>query len=431
MEGARFDKEVENDISSKNLVVRQATSGNSFGRTISTNASAVKTALREYYFNYSRMIESPDQLEKREFGYSHFGASGMLRHMSFKNIGELIAILIKEVPSDVYCSNAYYRFPTAPMQEKEWLGADLIFDIDGKDLNLPCVPSHTFVVCNACGKVSPPKLSEDSALSDIKRANNLKPGQRSVCEFCKDESKTEQVSIPCNDCVKSSKNQAKRLFDMLAGDLGIDKESISIYFSGNNGFHLHVSDKNFATLDSHARSDIASYLSGSGFMTESIGVRRAGEKVLIRMPRSGLDYGWRNRVAKKLNIDNRSILRLDNLVKREGGYDGFKSSLGRLVREMGAVIDPHVTIDVHRIFRMPGTINSKSGLSKVKCTGNLDSFNPFVDACLLGDTEITLKTKTPLMFRMKGKKFDLKKESASLPGYAAVYLICKRLADVV
>ena len=73
-----------------------------------------------------------------------FGQPGMARHLSFKNMKELIATIMKEVPSDIYCSNAYYRFPTYPMQEKKWLGADLIFDIDGKDLNMPCVPSHTY-----------------------------------------------------------------------------------------------------------------------------------------------------------------------------------------------------------------------------------------------------------------------------------------------
>ena len=30
-----------------------------------------------------------------------------------------------------------------------------------------------------------------------------------------------------------------------------------------------------------------------------------------------------------------------------------------------AKIDPNVTMDIHRIFRLPGSINSKSGLTKI------------------------------------------------------------------
>jgi DNA primase small subunit len=118
--------------------------------------SAIRKAFREYYFNQSKAIEEPPRMEQREFGYMHFGQVGMLRHLSFKSMKELDAMLVKEAPSDVYCSNAYYRFPTQqPMQEKQWLGADLIFDIDGKDLSMPCIPSHSYSICIECILVPP------------------------------------------------------------------------------------------------------------------------------------------------------------------------------------------------------------------------------------------------------------------------------------
>jgi len=115
--------------------------------------SAVRSAFRGYYFK-PNMIETPDMIEQREFGYMQFGQVGMVRHLSFNSMKELTATIIKEAPADIYCSNAYYRFPTYPMQEKQWLGADLIFDIDGKDLHLPCVSSHSYFVCANCGRAS-------------------------------------------------------------------------------------------------------------------------------------------------------------------------------------------------------------------------------------------------------------------------------------
>src|SRR5215510_4385486 len=99
------------------------------GQSLARTVSIVKSAFRGYYFKPS-MVEEPNKMEEREFGYMQFGYQGMVRHLSFMNINELIATVMKEVPSDIYCSNAYYRFPTYSMQEKQWLGADLIFDID-------------------------------------------------------------------------------------------------------------------------------------------------------------------------------------------------------------------------------------------------------------------------------------------------------------
>jgi DNA primase small subunit len=76
------------------------------------STTLVRSAFREYYFKYSKIIEVPERIDEREFGYRQFGSGGMFRHLEFRNIGELLATLIKDVPSDVYCSNAYYRFPT-------------------------------------------------------------------------------------------------------------------------------------------------------------------------------------------------------------------------------------------------------------------------------------------------------------------------------
>jgi DNA primase small subunit len=99
-----------------------------------------------------------------------------------------------------------------------------------------------------------------------------------------------------------------------------------------------------------------------------------------------------------------------------------------MTKEMGARIDPQVTTDVHRVFRMPGTLHSKSGLAKQKCA-DLDSFDPFTEACVLGTMDVKVKLKTHVKLKLKGKSFNLSKELEELPAYAAVYLVCKGLAD--
>jgi DNA primase small subunit len=382
--------------------------------TLARTASLVRSAFRGYYFKPD-VIETPGKMEQREFGYMQLGQSGMVRHLSFKNMKELTATVMKEVPSDIYCSNAYYSFPTYPMQDKQWLGADLIFDIDGKDLHLPCVPSHSYPVCASCGHASPPAPEEKKEYYS--------------CPACGGK-KADSVSIPCEKCVDGSKKEVKRLVDLLTGDLGVQQSDTHVYFSGNNGFHIHVSDEAYVSLDPQARSDLVGYLSGSGLMAESVGVRKGNAENLffIKFPKGGLAYGWRGRVADKLKIDSSSIIRLKHIVEQKGGYTPFKVDLDRMVRDMGVRIDPQVTTDVHRVFRMPGTLNSKSGLTKIKCS-NLDSFDPFVDACLLGDGKASVRLKAPVRLKLRNKSFNISKESAELPAYAAVYLICKGLAE--
>jgi DNA primase small subunit len=367
----------------------------------------VKSAFRQYYFKHTKNIGIPTRMKEREFGYKQFG-SGIVRHLSFKNIGELLAILIRESPSDVYCSNGFYRFPTYPIQEKQWGGADLIFDIDAKDLHLPCEQTHSYLLCINCGVV-------------LERKVNSCP----KCDF----SKLNHISVPCNKCVFSLKKEVMKLINLLITDLGIKKNCIEVYFSGNNGFHLHILDNRFDTLDSRARADIVGYLMGIGIMAESIGVRKRPEGILIKFPKSGLSYGWRKRIANKLGIDQLSTVKLNNIVQQKGGYDGFREELSRLTRESGVRIDPHVTTDIHRVFRMPGTLNSKSGLTKMRCD-DLELFDPFINACLLGENEVNVEVKAQVNLKLKGQSFKIKKQSQRLPLYVAVYLICKGIAEL-
>jgi len=374
--------------------------------------AVVKDAFKEYYFNHINLLETPEHLEQHEFGYVTFG-SGMIRHLSFRNKGDLIATLVRDVPTDFYCSNAYYRFPTYPMKEKQWLGADLIFDIDAGDLQLPCELSHSYFICTRCNEVSV---------------------KSEVCEFCKN-TVFNKTSIPCDKCIIALKKEVRRLATVLTNDLGIDEKFITVHFSGNNGFHIVASDKSFHLLGPEARSDIVSYLIGTNMMTESIGVRKARDRsasdFLIKFPKSGLSYGWRKRIADRFGIDQASVLKLNNIVQRNGGYEGFKAELGKMTKSLGVKVDPQVTMDVHRIFRMPGTINSKSGLVKMRCI-DLDSFDPMTHSCLLGDKEVKVKTNvsSQIYFKLKGKSFKLKEKIIELPLFAAVYLVCKGLAEI-
>ena len=58
------------------------------------------------------------------------------------------------------------------------------------------------------------------------------------------------------------------------------------------------------------------------------------------------------------------------------GYSSFQKILDDVSQQIGVKIDPNVTMDIHRIFRLPGSINSKSGLTKILCT-DITKFDPY------------------------------------------------------
>lgn len=370
------------------------------------NVLLIESAFKEYYFNRFDLIHVPQKAMEREFGYQKFN-SGMTRHLVVKNDKELHLMLMKEVPSDVYCSNAYYSFPNLPMSEKDWKGADLIFDIDAKDLALPCRKDHTIFKCSSC--------------------NNSVTELQPQCPKC-GSGKFETASISCKNCISESKKEVAKLVDILTTDLNVQKEQIETYFSGNEGFHVRVTNSDYEPLGSQERADLVDYIMFNGAIPESFGIKRQDNSKSL-LPTFD-EKGWRGRVARKLFSSKSKAPKITREIIANG-YSAFQVQLEEIKKTMGVRVDPKVTMDIHRIFRLEGSINSKSGLVKLQCV-NLDSFDPFLEACLLGNDEVQIMADCPLQIRLKNKKFGpYKNEIVSLPKYAAVYMLCKGLGNAI
>lgn len=362
----------------------------------------VEDFFKKYYFEFANQIHVPSNPLQREFGYQKFN-SGMIRHLSIKNDNELHLMLIKNSPSDVYCSNAYYSFPNLPMNEKDWQKADLIFDIDAKDLNLQCRDFHVIHQCTQC-------------LTVFQKNKN--------CPNCKSD-KIESKSITCTNCITAAKNEVKKLLEILTVDFGISMDNIEIYFSGNEGFHVYAYNTQFEKLSSKERNELVDYILFHGAIPETFGMKRTNPD---RTSFPSLDErGWRGRVARFLfhTKSQRSKI-ISQIIK--GGYANFQNTLQTISQSIGAKIDPNVTMDVHRIFRLPGSLNSKSGMAKVLCK-NIDSFEPYTEACLLDDKPVEVVANCPVEFSLNATKFGpYNNENVTVPGYAAIYMICKGLA---
>ena len=364
----------------------------------------LEESFKKYYFDHFDLIKVPERTSEREFGFQKFN-SGMNRHISLKDNKELHLLLIQNIPSDVYCSNAYYSFPNLTMNEKDWKEADLIFDIDSKDLNLDCRQNHCVTKCNECNQVS--------------KLNNH-------CSKC-NSSKINIKSLTCKNCIKASKNEVFKLLNILVEDLGVEKDSIKVYFSGNEGFHVYVYDTQFQELGSRERSELVDYIMFKGTIPETFGMKKIKPKRSL-FPEFE-EKGWRGRFSKETfgSKSKRSKI-ISELISN--GYSDFQKRLEDISKKIGAQIDPNVTMDIHRIFRLPGSLNSKSGLTKILCK-DLKIFDPYSESSFLNENPVEIIANCPIEFKLRNRKFGpFENETVSVPTYAAAYMICKNLATI-
>ena len=353
----------------------------------------LRTAYREYYFRGADKVEIPDEVESREFGYIPFGG-GMIRHLSFKSKGEALAEILKQSPSSVYCSNARYEYPTRPIEEKGWLGAELIFDIDATDIPTACKRSHDLWYCEKChasGKLPRP----------------------AKCAKC--GGPTVEFHGRCETCLDAAKDHAMRVAGFLTNEFGVGRESILLYFSGNRGYHLHIFDRRFDSLNPAARGEIAEYIRGSGLppsQTLASSLRR-------RPPGAPQGAGWTRRITCYVD-------------ERRQDYSGTLQKLvSEAISSQRAMVDSSVTTDIHRVFRLSGTLHGNTGMMK-KRIESAESFDPQEDPVVLSDRPVRVRVEFYPRFRMKHRDFGpfFKPEDVELPTYAAVSILTRGLGEV-
>ena len=352
----------------------------------------LRQSYKEYYFNGPEPVELPDDIESREFGYIPFGG-GMVRHLSFRSKGEALAEILKQSPSSVYCSNARYEFPARPMDEKGWLGAELIFDIDATDIPTTCKKTHDLWYCEKCHA-------------------HGKPPRPAKCPKC-GGSAVEFHGI-CEECLDAAKDHAVRLLGFLTMDFGVDAEAIRVYFSGNRGYHLHVFDGRFDSLDQQARAEIAEYMRGSRLppsQTMAATLRR-------RMPVGPQGTGWTRRVT--------------GYIAEHKDYGGTLQKLvSEAVASQRAMVDASVTTDIHRVFRLAGSLHGDTGMSKMRVK-SLGQFDPQQAPVVLSPRPVKVEISFYPRFRLKHRDFGpFRSETVDLPTFAAVSVLTRGLGEVV
>jgi DNA primase small subunit len=398
---------------------------------------------REYYDTNFSLKNAQRQINFREFGFISFEGS-MVRHISFQAVEELMDFMQSFVPKDAYFSCAYYENPTAEMERKNWLGADLIFDIDADHIPTPCERTHDIWTCNSCSF----------------SGKGITPGK---CPLCGGE-RLDVETWPCEVCLESAKLEAIKLLDMLQNDFGFSRSEIRLFFSGHRGYHVHVECEDVKPLDSMARKEIVDYVSGIGLETPFfLPIDRGSLKKKTPYRGPFFSFGWAKRLMdgfqvflskakeedlRKLGFKRDAVKaimeRRDALLKdlynagmwcsiRGIGFKTWEKLVEHVLMLQSVKIDTVVTTDVHRLIRMPETLNSKTGFKKAEVPiSAIDDFDPFRDAVAFKKGEVEVLVSDAPKFRIGDETFGpYRDRRVKLPVAAALLLVCRGRAEVI
>ena len=411
-------------------------------------AEWLRSQYRRYYATTKRIL--PDRFGRREFGFMFFNSTMVIRHLGFGREQELNDFLVSKTPAHAYYSSAYYEHPNAKtMEEKGWLGADLIFDLDADHL----------------------------------------PNAKSL-------------SYP--EMLEAIRARIIKLYDeFLKADFGFDERRMRLVFSGGRGYHIHVFDERVWELGSHERREIVDWITGKGLDVDSLfresafdkrefqGRARVKKKVVG--PAQG-EPGWRGKIARGMDqlvaalegMDHDKAIAFlvsfpdvkesaaedlyESLFKpratkpkvirgvdrlREGQLEALpdrsRDLLIRIVKEVQEVhlgeqagvaldgivqrgdTDEPVTSDIKRLIRLPSSLHGKTGLRVIPLTRDeVEGFRPLRDAvpATWTDEPVSMRMGNRINLEIRGEAFNLAPGVSDLPQYLAIFLAARGLATV-
>ncbi|MCW4051556.1 MAG: DNA primase small subunit PriS [Candidatus Bathyarchaeota archaeon] len=397
----------------------------------------VAEQFQRWYAQHSHTIPAPIELPQREFAFLNFFGRGMHRHIKLPTLQELQRYLRQNAPAHSYHSSGYYDDPTADMTRKGWLGADLVFDIDADHFELPCQKVHDKWWCRNCDEQGTGHLPE-------------------ICKCGKAQFTTE--TWICEKCLQAAKHETHKLLDILIQDFGVHPDELITNFSGNRGYHVHVHNNDFKTLNQHARREIVDYIMAIGLEPEFQGFsqRNRGTRSTLAMG------GWRGRTGRALydyiseakpeeikklklgrkassNIINNKEQVLETLMERHPSNitplidpKSLKTVLNEALGLQASEIDTVVTTDIHRLIRLPNTLHGKTGWQVQTIPyGALPDYDPLVKSVVMSGSPVKLEFKRAPKIQLKGEGYGpYNEEEVTLPMEAALFYLCKKGARV-
>lgn len=409
----------------------------------------LKQKFQEYYKSARSSLIPPPAMTEREFGFLLFPAKIMIRHKAFHDFSVFTDSLISLAPSDVYYSTAYYDHPELDMDQKGWKGSDVVFDVDADHIDTPCKETHDMWVCTSC--------------------KETRRGKKPIkCPKCGAQ-KIDEKPWLCIRCLIAAKEEVLKLIEFLSQDFGIKSNQMHLFFSGHRGYHLHIISEGLKALDDMQRKEIVDYVLALGLDPAEQGLYQdlVENRHPIVVGPDLTDPGWRGRLARgvyqiltewnqqrliELGFTRgaaNQILRDRDAIKKEWSKKMLWSSfqdkwrineiVWRNILEkamslvaLPAQIDTVVTTDIHRLIRMPETLNGKTGFKAAQVEiERLEEFDPFYEPVVFEGNQKVQVTEAPEL-RLRDQSYGpFLDEKVELPLAAAILLIAKGAATPV
>ena len=362
---------------------------------------ALETLKRKFEEYYARKQPPlPPGFAQREFGFG-FEKKIDFRHKAFTSNRDFDYYFKSQAPLYASYSAAYYSLPGArPMERKDWLGADLIFDFDE-----PRLPKEHYE-------------KEHSAL---------------LCPKC--------LQAILDDTILLKENY-------LEADFGFSKKDTLLVFSGNKGYHCHVRAEAVHDLKQEARRELLEYTKGPKSMLRKV---RDGRVKVLRGP-SAQSLGWGKRFYDEAvhAFDSKDALRAYGLrepkiskvfkdkervlsLLAKGNWDAFtgmEKAWERVFESVRAKYalnpDAQVTLDLARLIRLPDSLHGGTGL--LAATVKHPNFNPLSNAVAFSwRRKESVRLKKAIIVEMGGETLELREGENEVPEAVAVLLEAKGL----
>ncbi|MFA5246387.1 MAG: DNA primase catalytic subunit PriS [Candidatus Micrarchaeia archaeon] len=352
-------------------------------------------------------------ISMREFGFGYEKKID-LRHKAFQSQRDLQDYFVSKVPLYASYSAAFYEYPQArPMSAKNFLKAELIFDLDAN----PAHEGHNPVMCSHC---------QETVRADAIRL----------------------------------------LEDFLFADFGFSKDETTVNFSGSKGYHVHVATDALMQLTSAQRDQLVEYAAGvnvdfARFFSVQKHVLNARSIETISGP-GAESKGWAKRILDRavaiLSLPQEEFtakLKKAGYTKKQAetifanrDYVISQLSQGRwsaiekpslLVAEIAASagigrnvsLDRAVTTDMSRLIRIPDTLHGDTGLiAKNISFEKLSDFDPTVSALAFATDKMqSVIALDHYDFFYAGSSHALEKDRIKeVPLAVAMLLLCKKKA---
>ncbi|AGI48535.1 putative DNA primase, eukaryotic-type, small subunit [Thermoplasmatales archaeon BRNA1] len=393
---------------------------------LDSNSRFLYKLFRRYYRSFTP--DMPDRFTKKEFGFIPFGRT-MQRHMAFTSQDDLKTFMMTKVPAHSYYSTAYYRHPSRPvMEEKEWMGAELIFDLDADHLQ------------------GADEMTYSEMMVQIRR---------------------EMIAL-CDD--------------YLFSDLGFSEDQVHICFSGGRGYHAHIRSNDIYTLGANERRELVDYISCTGLDLERIfpvhqnamgavsygngtSVAKINKYRLLPAPDEG---GWKHKMREALkdivkDIREEEPKRIKKLYPSVKSQNSSLEKMGTHLRKCGDImfergtmvdlepweqeilmkclndvaprlsseVDKPVTPDIKRLIRLPGSLHGKTGLRVTPITRDqLTDYDPLQSAVpdVFTSDPVKVTMRKDMSINILGEDMSLKGET-EVPEFAAPFLVGRKYAD--